>query len=269
MNLPFHEKRRQQFLDEVYYKARLQGDKSFLNGYKKDLETDHSLTLENKADMTRIYANTLLTTIFTLQYTGGESIENLRNQFDEVVDAYLEAIKQDRLFQDEPELPMFLFGYLENYLDVIRLISFAILLRREDRIADIYSLFKDGEPDGEDALVEELLSRYLPDRPYLSECYHDLFINLLNVTADTPAAEKIEDMKLYLKEWYSEMEQTAFYDSHLEQAADGSGGYYGYWAFEAGAIAYLYDLDDSAFADHLIYPKDLVDFAKNFPDAAI
>jgi hypothetical protein len=39
------------------------------------------------------------------------------------------------------------------------------------------------------------------------------------------------------------------------------GDYFGYWAFEAGAVAYLLDLDDSAIT-HMVYPKDLVAWAR-------
>lgn len=39
--------------------------------------------------------------------------------------------------------------------------------------------------------------------------------------------------------------------------------YTGYWAMYAGAFTYLYDIDDSAYRDRLVYPKDLVDFARS------
>ncbi|PPD36253.1 MAG: hypothetical protein CTY18_05295 [Methylomonas sp.] len=35
---------------------------------------------------------------------------------------------------------------------------------------------------------------------------------------------------------------------------------YGHWAF-AGAVCYLLDIDDSSI-DHMVYPKDLVAYAK-------
>ncbi|WP_256979543.1 DUF1911 domain-containing protein [Burkholderia sp. AU16741] len=38
----------------------------------------------------------------------------------------------------------------------------------------------------------------------------------------------------------------------------------GYWAVEAAAVAYLLQLDDSSFREHLLYPKDLADFARSF-----
>ncbi|KQW89061.1 hypothetical protein ASC94_21585 [Massilia sp. Root418] len=41
--------------------------------------------------------------------------------------------------------------------------------------------------------------------------------------------------------------------------------YVGYWAFCAAAFTYLYDLDDSTYRDELVYPKDLVDYARSVP----
>ena len=41
--------------------------------------------------------------------------------------------------------------------------------------------------------------------------------------------------------------------------------YLGYWAMCAGAFTYLYDIDDSSYRDELVYPKDLVDYARSIP----
>ncbi|WP_122671643.1 PoNe immunity protein domain-containing protein, partial [Pseudomonas viridiflava] len=56
-----------------------------------------------------------------------------------------------------------------------------------------------------------------------------------------------------------------WHDSHLDIEGD-DGSYVGYWAFEAGAIAFLYDIDDSKI-DHMVYPKDLVVYARNYQGA--
>jgi hypothetical protein len=40
------------------------------------------------------------------------------------------------------------------------------------------------------------------------------------------------------------------------------GNFVGYWAIEAAAIAFLYNIDDSKI-DHMFYPKDLIEYARN------
>jgi len=41
---------------------------------------------------------------------------------------------------------------------------------------------------------------------------------------------------------------------------NGSDGYFGYWCFEAALAVRLFGIDDSSFADHSYYPKDLARF---------
>ncbi|MFW9086844.1 PoNe immunity protein domain-containing protein [Pseudomonas sp. P2758] len=62
-------------------------------------------------------------------------------------------------------------------------------------------------------------------------------------------------------QWYSAFRQASWHDTHLQGE---EGNCVGYWAFEAGAIAFLYGIDDSKI-DHMVYPKDLVEYARNHP----
>jgi len=39
--------------------------------------------------------------------------------------------------------------------------------------------------------------------------------------------------------------------------------YFGYWALCAGAFAYLLDIDDSSYRNEMVYPMDLVDYARS------
>lgn len=115
-----------------------------------------------------------------------------------------------------------------------------------------------------------MLGHYLPNRPVLDIWFHELpYAYLLDATAETPTKEKQEDFKEYLEAWYPGMRGTAWYDSHKNQSPRGAGGYFGYWAFEAAVISYLYDVDDAPFRNHLVYPKDLADFARSMPRSTV
>ena len=48
--------------------------------------------------------------------------------------------------------------------------------------------------------------------------------------------------------------ETAWHNSHLSK----QNTYYGYWAYEAGAVAKILDLDDEALKEQRYYPFDLV-----------
>ncbi|MBD8563542.1 DUF1911 domain-containing protein [Oxalobacteraceae sp. CFBP 8763] len=39
--------------------------------------------------------------------------------------------------------------------------------------------------------------------------------------------------------------------------------YFGYWALCAGAFTYLLDIDDSSYRNEMVYPRDLVDYARS------
>ena len=68
-----------------------------------------------------------------------------------------------------------------------------------------------------------------------------------------------EALKEYLQEkWYEIHRECAWYDSHKSSKND----YYGYWSFEAGAIAKILNLDDSSLKDVAYYPYDLVHYKK-------
>jgi len=62
----------------------------------------------------------------------------------------------------------------------------------------------------------------------------------------------------YCDQWYEAFEQAPWHDSHLDGES-----YFGYWAFEAAAVAYLYGLDDSA-VEHMVFPRDLLEYARRF-----
>lgn len=63
------------------------------------------------------------------------------------------------------------------------------------------------------------------------------------------------------------MKTCPWHDGHL-QMTDTDGHYFGYWAFEAGAVAFLLDIDDSSI-DHMVYPKDLVAYARKLRDEGV
>ncbi|MGF6350767.1 PoNe immunity protein domain-containing protein [Variovorax sp. W2I14] len=264
-HLPFHLCRRQQFLDESYYLFLKEFD---VTHTMKDIE--HALLHGNLSDEMRWLEHLRkadeLYEMMSRDYTAGQPIGELREQFGAIVQAYKEAAYFNRVYEKEPAMPLFDFKHKDDYVRVVALLSLAILLHREDLIPSVHSLFKGGAPDENDALIEDFLGKYLPDRPYLETGYHEIpYGILLDATAETPMEEKQEDIGLFLKAWYLGMKGTGWYNSHKKQSPDGAGGYFGYWAFEAATVAYLYDVDDAPFREHLVYPKDLADFARSMP----
>ncbi|MYN18765.1 DUF1911 domain-containing protein [Rugamonas sp. FT107W] len=260
--MQFHAKRRQQFLNELAYNNEIK----YFNekGLPRFLKALHEP--ENDANDRDRISSVLADNIFSnylLKYTAGESLDILRDNLIKVVEAFECATKYEREFEKSSEFPFFAFQEIDDFERIIQLISLAILLHRRELIPRIHSLIANSAYDGKDAMYEELITHDMPDRPYLDTWYHQVpYIHLLNATDDESSEGKISQLEQYLKIWYKSMQKATWHDSHLNMSEEGCGAYFGYWAIEAAAIVYLYNINDSSFRDHIVYPKDLVDFAR-------
>lgn len=82
-----------------------------------------------------------------------------------------------------------------------------------------------------------------------------------NVLVKSDKKHSVELLDEYLSNWYQMNRNEIWYNSHLD--LENKSSYVGYWAFEAAALVYLLDLDDSSLYKHLFYPKDIVLWARN------
>lgn len=262
--MQFHEKRRQQFLNKQYYELEIQysNDQSFplflrtLHASDSNAE-DRSRVSEAIAD--QIFKN------FLLDYTAGQSLDVLRNDFSKVIGAYEQHAKYIKEYTNDPIFPPFRFAEIDDYERAVQLISLCYLLHRRDLLPRVAAML-DGAYSGTDTLYEDLFSYELKDRFDVDEWYHDKpYRDIINsFYRDTPE-ESISDVQKYLKVWYASMEKAFWHNSHLDMREEG-GAYFGYWAIEAAAVVYLLELDDRSFRDHIVYPKDLVDYARKLDD---
>jgi hypothetical protein len=261
----FLAKRRQPHIDEQSYRntlrhyaneAGLYGD---LLGGAEVRPGDHAQFMENRAsDIWRT---------LQLRYTGGEDPAILAVLLDRVVEAYQEYVDKKNEADDQHYTPPFLMSqFMDVYVDYLHLVCAAILLRREDLLPTILDWNTGTDFDGADAVLEELFTFYFADRPALDEWFWDRPYRLLLAVVDAEdPAERPGLMKKYLKNWYSAFKgQAHFWGMHEEITPEFS-PYVGYWAMCAAAFTYLYDIDDSSYRDELVYPKDLVDYARSKP----
>ncbi|WP_354684319.1 PoNe immunity protein domain-containing protein [Cupriavidus necator] len=257
----FERRKRQPFLFETYYSSYIKWFESVMRPALK--EGSVSNTEPKWLHLAwRAYASELFT-VLALKYTAGESVEELRDQLAEIVQCHEQAATAQREAEGDPHCSGVDLAYIDDYVHYVGLLSLAILLHREDLIPRLHGLIAGSAFDKDDALVEELLTRYLRDRPYLDTFYHDEpYEPLLDATAGDTPDEKLADLKTYLKKWYGGMKGTGWYNAHKGMTDEGGGGYFGYWAWEAGAIAYLHGIDDSTI-NSMYYPKDLVAYARS------
>ncbi|MBC8997558.1 DUF1911 domain-containing protein [Pseudomonas sp. N40(2020)] len=198
-----------------------------------------------------------------ISYTAGEPIASLVPRLEKLVDCY-EIHQRALALDDDPNVsPLAIDDWPDQYEECVQVMSLCILLRRTDLLARFCTLTDRAGYAGEDTLYEDLLSKDLPGRADLDEWYHDLYTPLIRAIYAADASESSELLRQYCEGWYAgfEGEQTNWHDSHLD-IEDDDGNYVGYWAFEAAAIAFLYEIDDRQ-NDHWAYPKDLVEYARN------
>ena len=254
--------RRQLYLDDESYKntiAHIERE-NLLNiaALDDDLTergrmTTHDLIASNKW------------TIFQLKYTAGETLSELANSLDEVVAAYEQYVEANEDMPDVDYYPPFVMNdMIDTYVDYLNLLCVAILLRREDLIPRIYALNEGTDFDQIDAVLEELLKFFLPDRPELEEwLWNKPYRTLLDAIDSETPDEMTKEMKNYVKNWYKEMKGIAHFWGKHEKIKPEYTPYYGYWAMCAAAFTYLYNIDDSSYRSETVYPKDLVNYARS------
>lgn len=252
-------KQRQKFFTESQYNT-------FLKEYEEVLEfcktnTFQSSSPEQEASLRARHLQDLLLDKILACYTAGEAVETLIPLLEELIEKY--EIRQNKLaiYEQEPTIsPLAIDDWLDQYEECVQVISLCILLQRTDLLKRFVALTDKAGYAGDDTLYEDLLRKSLPNRHDIDQWYHDVYTLLIKATYAESKEESSKLLDDYCKQWYSAFKQAPWHDTHL-QGEDGS--YVGYWAFEAGAIAFLYGIDDSRI-NHMIYPKDLVEYARNY-----
>ncbi len=259
MKAQFGQLRRQPFLSQDYYlaaAARLRTWNSELvdNLNRPDLGRQN-LSLEAAQLVDNAYQ------LFSLRYTAGEPLEQLRLELPNVIEAYEQYQRALAAYEQIPDVAPLGLVRLEEYECCMQLIGLCYLLHRRDLLPRIAAL-EDPAYAGEDVLYEELLDYSLPGRFETEDLkfveVYDPLVQAMYADADEEAQGAVAE---YVARWYPWFKLAPWHDGHLRiNGTDGD--YFGYWAFEAGAVALLCDVDDSSI-DHLVYPRDLVAWARD------
>jgi hypothetical protein len=267
--LPFDQRCRQQFLYEDLYTKTSKNQLAII-----DVELENKRITDSMQGKASVHHFLYLEEfwIWMLDYTAGKPIDALAPRIADIVDKFEEWNKVDQLYQQEAALdfpedgpyeyegaPQ--FSTLSDYEDTLQLLSIAILLRDQRSVLRIIHVLRGHR--GRDGLFEQLIGAYVEDSQDLDTCIISKPYNtLLQVFYEEDDNAALALLQKYLKQWYPAMKNhPRWYDEHLNINEEGYAAYYGYWAFEAGATAFILDLDDSQI-EHLVYPKDLVDYAR-------
>ena len=262
--MDFVESGRQPLLNEGSYQNMLEWLKDDVEVLREKLAEPTDDPRDTVAGLTACayrYWNT-----FQLRLTGGDNLASLAPYLTQVVDAFEDVALA---LNDVPEAhyypPFVLNDMIDTYVDYLNLLSAAVLLHREDLIPRIFSLIEETDYDGSDAVIEMLLSFYLPDRPKMDFHFWKPYTPLFNAITQQDPIERAKGMEKFVKSWYKSMKGVAHFWGKHEQIEPDFTPYFGYWAMCSAAFTYLYDLDDTGYRDEMVYPKDMVDFARSMP----
>ncbi len=267
----FRAKRRQKFLTEQYYKL----NSRWLNLLiEENNKLDSSGITVGDVEFAGVFGSTFKErlNILKLKYTSGCTIEELRSFYADVVnalvqwhDAYRRHIKAlalesgDELREDGTPLH---FEDLYHFQLAIDVVSIGVLLGEGNAIRQVAHWTE--RYRGTDLLFESLVEPAVADSRDNTDFFHvspyDPLIDAF-YTVETPD-EASAKVKEYLDGWYKSFEGAPWHDGHLHAVEGEYMPYYGYWSFEAAAVCVIHDIDDSIFRNHLLYPKDLADWAR-------
>ena len=235
---------------------------TILDDWNKDILEDISNPLVNDQDRAILASGLCRNSniLVSAAYTEGQNPEQITPRLDALVAAYEKERELSIISYGSDEVCAG-FGENDDYEQFLQTLSLCILLGRGELIPRLSAIF-DRDNKGLDAIYETLLSFYDDSRVKTDDLlFKRPFAGLLKVIRATTPKEASKLLDKYCKDWYPAFKKAPWYDSHL--SIDGEdGSYSGYWAFEAGAIAYLFNIDDSQI-DHMVYPKDLVAYARS------
>jgi len=199
--------------------------------------------------------------LLTLAYSGGSNLTELRAFYPSLTEAWLIHEKlhveygRSSLGATSTAATYALLGDAFHYVN--RMVCFGILLGWGEHLSHVARIIEHKNPRM-DGMLERLLSYYVPNRDTsIMECTRHLpYFKTLKVFEASPEMRP-GLMAEYLEEWYEASRRESYYDSHTRDTS-----FRGYWSWEAAAVTFLLDIDDSSYRTAEFYPADLVDFAR-------
>lgn len=186
-----------------------------------------------------------------IAYSAGNPLDELRALYPLILHYWGEFAKHD----DPSPRDSYLDIYDYEYEEANHLICLALLLGWAEFMPKIAAIL-DRENKTHDILLETYLRFFLPDRPKGAEYTRGMPYCRLHKVFSAIPDERPVLMAEYLDGWYQASCREIYYDSHKE------GAFHGYWAWEAAAITWLYEIDDTVYRNKPFYPADIVDYAR-------
>lgn len=211
--------------------------------------------------------------LISLQYSAGGDIAFIQKLYPYLINWIEEYAEVHAQYHQSPEAEghfvwHIALGTEDYWYMALRLICFGLLTGYADQMARIMPIidYTEATPEGQekDGLIERLVAPFVADRgipPYEAR-RHLPYRKLIKVFDAEPQKRPMLILQ-YLEYWYEASRREPYYNQHPQADIDEGYLYYGYWSWEAAAVTWLLDIDDTVYREHQFYPKDLVDFARS------
>lgn len=193
-------------------------------------------------------------------YSAGLPVKSLAHLFPNVVSSWGGFAKFNKEFDNSSESDGHLVPHLElvtdDYWEALQLVCFSILFAQPEHLPTIMDILA-YENDEQDALLDKLVSPWLPERDISNIYLRQLPYRKLDKIFAAKEEDRPKLMSQYLDEWYGASKREPYHDRHK------SSQFPGYWSLEAAAVTVVLRIGDSSYRDKPYYPKDLVDYARS------
>lgn len=174
------------------------------------------------------------------KYSRGDELQGIRTDFLDVMDSW------DRVYEED------------SYDKIVQVVPLMVLLQAPE------SLFKRVRDMIKASRLKDWLLDYFLLNSRKADSLSDVELWIPKAYGELKSMVELDTVdaagiKKYLSRWYNRSQGCGWYDSHKSK----NYVYTGYWAFEAGAIAKIHDIDDETLKDQKYYPYDLVHFSVN------
>lgn len=261
--MAFNDVRRQKFLGEARARERDEDLTDRIQDFRQEINNEALVARARRSYAWKVASESL--ELLILRYTAGHPLAELSKQLPPVIQAFDTYIPLNNPGPNEAHT--LTITQQEAYVYVMWLLCICQLLGHGELVPTVMKwIDKNAEFNrGRDGLFESVVEKLTGTKEQTERVL--LHPEPYRPLAKATAAEKPEDrpalVKEFLEGWYKNMKPCYWHGTHTDGEAS---QYFGYWAFEAALVTYLWDIDDSSYRDHLVYPKDLVDFAReNFP----
>ena len=225
-------------IDEKYFSEYIQEEEYRVKKFKNKLEANE--IKEDRIFPVKRKIDSIQFGILIAKYSAGYSLNELREDF-------IILLKNMPLFWDNDS----------SYIDMLWMMSIAVMLDVDKELFSILSGLVD-KYNRNDSLLEFFIEYKLNNNSGFKQVKNTIEPYTILVDAIQKGNMNIDILNDYVnKKWYIGHKDAGWYEIHKSKEKL----YYGYWSFEAGAIAKILNIDDSSLKDTPYYPYDLVHYA--------